>query len=368
MSDSDPLERYVALLPYTVGYELSDEHVVVVALDAQLVPGPVMPATWPHGTDTRTAAEAIAAEVVPPARTYEASTLLVIGYGKDGPERAQAVADATLATADLGVPLLVHVDRDTVAVSRPGEAWTPARPLPDVAAVAVLQGLQAPAASRAELAARMTPDTEPAFAPLTEQAARGARDLEPSLRADAARRALDLLAAPGPSGPQHTTAMSTIAAMVADSRPVRDAVLLHAAGDAARVDALVRTYRAAPLELRSATAAAAGAALFFNGQHTALVNAVLQHVNPAAPEHRLAELVRASARTGADPRHLRTILLPTAEDGLAKADVQWHSDRASSMRSASFPHTPSAARAPSTGAFAPARKATGGRELDGPER
>ncbi len=368
MSDSDPLEKYVALLPYTVGYELSDAHVVVVALDARLVPGPVMPATWPDGADTRTAAEAIAAAVVPPSRTYEASTLLVIGYGKDGPERAQAVADAALATADLGVPLLVHVDGATVAVSRPGEAWTPARPLPDVAAAAVLQGLQTPARSRAELTARMTPEAAPAFAALTEQAARNARDLEPTLRAGAARRALDLLATPGPAGPQHTTAMSTVAAMVANSRPVRDAVYLHAAGDAGRVDALVRTYRAAPRELRSATAAAAGAALFFNGQHTALVDAVLQHVDPAAPEHRLAELVRASARAGADPHHLRTILLPVAEDGLAKADVQWHSDRASTTRSASFPHAPTTARAPATGAVAPARKATGGRELGGPER
>ena len=79
----------------------------------------------------------------------------------------------------------------------------------------------------------------------------------PSFRADVALRALDQLAAPGPDD---LTRMRTLAHLTAHgSPPVRDAILLAAANDPPKADALVRTYQAAPAEQRPPLATAAAA-------------------------------------------------------------------------------------------------------------
>src|SRR5699024_8177393 len=70
-------------------------------------------------------------------------------------------------------------------------------------------------------------------------------DSAPSFRADVAVRSLHHLAVPGQSDDRDR--MATLAHLTAAGPAVvRDAVLVAAADDPARTDAVVRTYRAAP--------------------------------------------------------------------------------------------------------------------------
>jgi len=339
------LDQVVAQIPYVVGYEMGPDHVVAQLVDPGGQLGTTLAFRWPADADQVTAAEHFASTVADIAQRDGAATMLVVAYGPHARARAEAVADATESLTALPSPVLAHVDLETnqFVSTRHGEPWWRApRQLPDTRAEAVLAGLQAPAATREDLAARVAPLPAAAFTLPSAEAAAHAADLEPSKRAAAAVRVVDLLATnPHGSAPldhgRSDSAMSTLAVMMTSHRAVRDAVLVHAAEDSTRVDALVRTFRAAPPELRSGLAAAAGAALYLNGQQTALVDAVLKHVDPTSTDVRLADLVQTAAGVGLNPHHLVDTLRTAGTEGLQGADAAWHLARRSASLGASFP-------------------------------
>lgn len=365
MTERVPLSEYLASLPHEVGYQLDERHVAAAAVSADGRPGPLAAVQWDTSVASdRALAEEVAATLARVARNSGYERFLIVGYGPDGAERAGLLSDALLATADLPEPLRVHVDHDTWRVQLPGsEQWSPAQPLPDLSAAAVLEGTPLPASSREELAHRFDPLPEPLYGDVAARDAALFADSAPSFRADVAVRSLHHLAVPGQSDDRDR--MATLAHLTAAGpAAVRDAVLVAAADDPARTDALVRTYRAAPEQHRPALATTAAAAVYLGGGQSPAIEAILRHADREGPNAALTRLVEAAKNQGINPHKIRRAIGSSIATQLDEADARWHQSRSSAVRSASFPTT-----ARSVGADAAAaayRPAPGGRST-GPE-
>src|SRR5699024_4495396 len=119
--------------------------------DSDSRPGVVATLTWDESiAPARDLIETFAGEAVRVARANDLGTqFLLIGSGPDGAERVHRLGDALLATADLPIPMLVHVQGDAWR-QWAGTDWSEAQTLPEVRAAAVAAGQSLPAPSRAE--------------------------------------------------------------------------------------------------------------------------------------------------------------------------------------------------------------------------
>ena len=340
MAEAVPLGDFIASLPYMVGYELTDQHVAAVAVPKETGAGPVAAIHWDTSTSPdRDLAEDVAARLARVARQSGNTQFLLVGYGPSGPDRTNLLAEALLATADLPDPIQVHVADGTWRVRNPDTArWSPARPLPDVSAAAVLRGLPTPAASRDELAHRFDPLPAPLYGEVSAHDAQVFADSAPTFRADVALRILDQLATPGTDDPSR---MATLAHLTATAEPpVRDAILAAAAGDPAKTDVLVRTYQTAPATQRPALATAAATAVYLHGGQSSVVEEILRHADRDGPNARLTALVDAASRRGLNPYEVRHSIAADTAAQLERADADWHRSRTTAVRDASFPTPP----------------------------
>lgn len=365
MTEQVRLSDYLASLPHQVGYQLDERHVAAAALSGQGRPGPLAAIEWDTSViPDRALAEDVAASLARVTRESQHDQFLIVGYGPAGAERARLLSDALLATADLPEPLRVHVDQGTWRMQLPGSSeWSAAQPLPDVDAAAVLDGTPLPAASREDLAHRFDPLPGPLYGDVSRRDATLFADSAPSFRADVAVRSLHYLATPGHS--DDLDRMTTLAHLTAAGPAVvRDAVLVAAAADAARTDALVRTYRAAPTQHRAALATTAAAAVYLSGGQSPAVEAILRHADRDGPNASLTRLVEAAKHQGVNPHELRHAIGNSVTAQLDEADARWQQSRSTAVRSASFPTT--ARNVAADAAAAAYRPAPGGRST-GPD-
>lgn len=344
MSERVGLGDYLAGLPYLVGYDLTEQHLVAVGLSASGASGPIAAITWqpPAGQGDRDLAESLAATLGNVARSTDVEQFLLVGYGPRGRERTALLADALLATIDVPEPVEVHVDRGTFAALDPERGvWSHPLRLPDVAAAAVVAGESMPARTRDELMQRFAPTARPAYAALSETDAAQFATSPPSFHAEVATRLLDQLATPGHG--DDPGRMAVLAHLATGDLAVRDTVIAAAAQDPARADALVRTYRGAPAELRGPTASVAATALYLRGATQPAIEEVLRHADRDGHHARLTALIETAVAAGMSPHPLRANLTRTAESALDAADARWHAERTSATRQASYPGQPTRA-------------------------
>lgn len=309
--------HYVAQIPYTVGHHLTGDEVVVgfFGPDKQaIVHGALQ---WEDDIDTRdvvTHFQRSLQDVGPVAQVF------VVGYGTHGGDRAELLAEQieeTLAVAS--TPIHVH-DGTWRSVEDPAGPWSSPLPIPQPAPDTVVAGMRAPAASREELLASVTPLSEPLFGPLDRAKAQYLTTVSPTTRADLAVAALDHIAAGRIDDPTH---LQSLAHLITTDIAVRDTVLAVAIDQSPhhdRVEALVRTYRAAPPRQRPILATTAAAAAYLAAWHPPLIWGMLQHADPAS---RLTHLITAALRAGANPVPMRSGLTEAASDGLRQAESAW---------------------------------------------
>lgn len=130
----EPLGVLLGTLPYMVGYALTDRHVVMAAAGPEGV-GPVASTDWAQaersGRSSMAVAEDCAAAMGRAIRGTGCRSVILIGYGEEGPGRTAALEDALLGTIDLPDPIQVHVEGASYRVLLP-DGWTPPVPVPDV--------------------------------------------------------------------------------------------------------------------------------------------------------------------------------------------------------------------------------------------
>lgn len=315
--------EYLAAMPVQFGYVLEDRHVVAATMSRNGRPGPRMAAEW----DTSTLPEADLAQFLAEhvARLVTSAPdhdrILLIGYGPDGARRASLLRDAVRSATTGPDPIPVHIQDGTWRAQVIGDRWTPALPLPDVTAKAVLDGHLAPATSREELAARYAPAPTATIGAVTEADAAIFGSSPPSFRAEVAIAHLGKIAQPAPDD---TYQMAVLAHLTtAGPKAVRDAVMLAAAADRARVDALVRVYQGAPVRQRPTLAAAAGTAMFLSGGGSVETDAILAHAGGDRDAAHLALLVTTSKTLGFNPHELRAELGRQIKPALDDADTRW---------------------------------------------
>src|SRR5690606_35088763 len=108
--------------------------------------------------------------------------------------------------------------------------------------------------------------------------------------------------------------MQILAHAVTSDPAVQESVMAHAVADGVRdpeIDALVRTFRAAPPSLRPALATTAAATAFLGAWSPPLVWGLLKHADPA---DELGSLVTQSLEKGLKPQPLRPRLAEAARD------------------------------------------------------
>lgn len=313
------LGAFIAQVPHHVGYEL-DGHITVIPVRATGQPVVLATSPWESNLETSDTRAEFAESVTEVARREgEGERFVIIGWGAGGAQRAELSNDTFLQAARAPDTLLVHVQDGAWRQSVTGAPWGEWHDLPNLDAYSVSAGRVQPARTRKELGDRY----EPGPAVFADQAPQGLTwtDHAPRFRAQMAQRTLARLAEPGHG--HDPGRMATVAHLMVTDRAVRDAVLIDAAADRARTDALVRIYQGAPEQLRGSLAAAAGTALYLSGEHPVAAEAVLAH-----SQDRLAELTRTASRLGMNPLTVQKELTVQLETSLSTADETWHQQQA----------------------------------------
>ncbi|RPF21430.1 hypothetical protein [Myceligenerans xiligouense] len=309
---------YVARLPYAVGHQLGNEDLVVGAFGANHRSIVQMVTPWDEQTPVVDVAEQIARML---SRIEQPAALTVVGYGPHGGLRAHQLAN-NLQPAVQTTVLPIHVHDDTWRVlfdDRHGH-WTLPQPVPDHAAELATRGVLAPAASRTALEASIAPLPEPTLTTLNAAKATELDGLSPQQRAALATTTLDRVATARRDDPAQ---MCLLAHLVTNDVITRDAVLAHTLEDRIhddRIDALVRTFRAAPPEQRLQLAVLAAAATYFACWHAPQVRGLLKHADPLAT---FPKLITAALNAGFDPRKAHHTVRNGAAEGLQQAQEAW---------------------------------------------
>lgn len=353
----EPLGVLIGTLPYAVGYTITDRHVVMATFGTDGHLGPVACADWSEGEDAQRTSMAIAEDLAAVLgrviRGTEYRTVVVIGYGDDGPARTAALADALLGTLDIPEPIQAHVDGTAYRVLSPA-GWSPSASVPDVSAEAVLSGTPPPATSRDELLDRYAPLETPLFGELEQAKVKALEASPPSLRAEVAQRTLALLAGAGDDDPQQAATLTYLAT----DPTALDQIAFSAAQDASYLEALVRTFRAAPDQGRPSLAAAAAAGTWLAGDSTPHVEALSRYaaVDEAAAGRRMVALVEVGMRESLDPTLVMKAWASELPEHIARADRRWEAERILGMppdlaarlleRSQQLDDPPSAGHAP----------------------
>lgn len=309
--------HYVAQIPFTIGHHLTDDHVVVgfFGTDKRAIAHGAF--QWEDGIDTRGVVASFRRNM---QDAEPVAHVFVVGYGPHGNDRAELLAEQIEDALEVASTPVQVLDGTWRSVEDPAGPWSSALPIPQASPDMVGLGMRAPAASREELFASVAPLPEPLFGPLDRAKAKYLTTVSPATRADLAVAALDHIAAGRIDDPAH---LQSLAHLVTTDVTVRDAVLASALDGGPRhdrVEALVRTYRAAPAEQRPMLATTAAAAAFLAAWHPPLVWGVLQHADPAS---RLTSLITGALRAGANPAPMRPGLLEAVRDGLRQAEDAW---------------------------------------------
>ncbi|WP_253869348.1 hypothetical protein [Promicromonospora umidemergens] len=276
------------------------------------------------GGDNETA-EQTTAHLDRALRQHHVARLVVIAYGPDGPARSRVMADALEGAFGVrSLQIHVHDGHGRIRSNTTGE-WGRAVAVAGFVPRAALSG-HTPAASRTELLESVAPLPAPLFGPLDPGLATKLLGSSPLLQAEIAQRALDTLAAGRVDDLQQMTVLSHL---ITTTPLTRDSVLVHAIRDGdelmdARTDALVRTFRAAPLDQRPQLASTTAAATFLAAWHPPIVQGLLRHADKDAE---LTALVSQAIRLGIDPRPMRPTLTQATNELLAEAETAWAAQR-----------------------------------------
>lgn len=310
---------YLARLPYAVGHQLGNQELVIGALGADHRSIVQMVTPWDEHTHTATEIAEQLARML--SRIEWPAALTVVGYGPHGGRRAHQLAGELQQAVQTDVlPIHVHDGTWRVLFDNQHGHWTLPQPVPDPAAELATRGVLPPAASRTALEASITPLPEPTFTPLDAAKATGLDALSPGQRADLATTTLERVAAARRDDPAQ---MRLLAHLTTSDVTTRDAVLAHTLEDRIhddRVDALVRTYRAAPSEQRPQLAILATAATYFACWPAPQVRGLLKQADPLATFPRL---ITAALHAGFDPRKAHQTVRNGAVEGLQQAEEAW---------------------------------------------
>lgn len=317
-----PLDEYLASLPYRAGYELTSKHVVVVPLDGAGTPRVMAAFEWNTGRSTDHEAQFVTTHLAGPMNQETPDVLLIVGYGPQGATRATALGQAMLGSVSPKPGLLlVHIEGDQIRTSHTaGLSWEPSRRLP-AAALAIAEGLPAPADDRAAVAARYAPLDAPGAASVSKSQAVRLAMTAPALRAEILTRAIDHLSVPGQG--EDATKMGLVAHLIGTDVLMRDVAIAHAGQSLARADALVRTFRAAQPAQRAPVSAAAAAATFLAAGTPVAVEALLNHAQPSARDRSLGQLIRMTQVAGLPPAPLRAALVGDVDKSVSSAEEAW---------------------------------------------
>ncbi|NIZ91758.1 DUF4192 family protein [Kineococcus rubinsiae] len=328
-------DTFVADLPGQIGYQPAPGAVVVSAFSASHRFQFNAVVDLPEGGDRTALLQDVAAQLRRPQREYETAMIVLTGYGPAGDVNAAQLRTA-LTDGPTHVFYLAHIEGTRVrTLAHDDVAWSSSRQLPDTAARTVLRERATPAANREEFSARYAPLTTATFTALRpDQADAIGVHARPSLRADVAARYLDQLAQARGSDPAK---QAVLAHLVTVDLTTRDAVLVAAATDSARVTALIDVYRGAPPELRPACASAAAAAMFMDGAPLSAVSSVLAHADRTGPNASLTGLVEAAAHAGLNGHQLRAAVTADFTDTLRVADERWTVADIARTSAAAFP-------------------------------
>lgn len=250
----------------------------------------------------------------------EVARLLVIGYGPSGPYRAEALAATLHHRFDIEPARVQVADGFWRTPPVPGGAWMPARSLPPAPPQLNLANVTVSATVLDGLTEAVAPLGTPWFDPLDPVGAMKLLLSSPAQRAAVARQAQYHLS----EGPlDDPTLMQILAHLISSDVVIRDVAVAYAVSSDERqwhVDALVRTFRAAPAELRPALAAPAAAGVYFAGWHRQLVHGLLDHAAPLDP---LAVTLSRALADGINPNPLRQPLETAADKALHRAQATW---------------------------------------------
>lgn len=315
------LGQYLALQPGWIGEEPTDLDVNVAAFDDHGRTVAHAAAFWDLATKDQDVTDAVARhvqDILP--HEIEVARLLVIGYGPSGPYRSEELANTLHHRLDIQ-PGRVHVSGSfwrTPPV--PGGAWLPARSLPPAPPQLDLANVTVSTAALDELTEAVAPLDTPLFDPLDPVGAMTLLLSSPVQRAAVARQAQYHLS----EGPLDDPAlMQVLAHLITSDVVTRDVAVGYALSSEQRqwhVDALVRTFRAAPAELRPALAAPAAAAVYFADWHRQLVHGLLDHADPLDP---LTVTLSRALADGINPNPLRKPLETAADKALHRAEATW---------------------------------------------
>lgn len=307
----------IAQLPHMMGYHPDPESLVIIGIRGNELAFTAV--VTGDATQPRThALRALCDQVGPAMERGGADAVAVIYYGN--PDRLDAADAARIVLGGLRVP--VHLFDVDEGHFRAGDAlsggWLLPRRLPP--APVVRHAVEPEAGGREAFYARLTPYPEARYPLLSDQDARSIDTLSPSLRVEIAQRALARLSA-GAGDPGRWAILGHLVAGDADL-----ALQLghYAAGDQARVDSLIDTFRGAPVEHRAAIAAAAAAAAYLACRPSGVAATLLEHASPDSP---LERLIVASVDAGVHPRAVYRELADTLPDDLETRDRQWEIGR-----------------------------------------
>ncbi|WP_454859714.1 hypothetical protein [Promicromonospora soli] len=313
------LGEYLALLPSSVGHDLTDQDLVVAAFDRDGRTIAHAAVRWNRHFPEHDVANDLAHHLAGSMdRQDEIARMLVIEYG-------QAGRGSWLVNAFNGVfqvtPGQIHVHGDTWQTQAlTADGWGPAHPLPSDLLAADLHELTVAAGALDQTLNPADPLTTPLFDQLAPDTTTSLEHSSPRARTRIALQALKRLSAGRPDDPAQ---MQLLAYLICSDITVQDAVLGHAVTGRqrhARTNALVRTFRAAPPPQRPALATTAAAAAFLTRWPRRPVLRLLRH---AEPFKSLTALVSTSIERLIDPDDMRQVIVRAGRRSLEQVEATW---------------------------------------------
>lgn len=342
---SNDLLAFISRIPDSLGYELTDDHVLLIGAGrtddrpTTMDLGPIAALRWstlessPHPIGT-----VIDAAAIHPLRSSGVNGFLVVGYGPAGKDRAAQLEQIVVATgAGCYGTLAVDTDHATIEFLD-GDTWRGPLPLSTNRFDAVLQGLPPAAKTEAEYIEQFTPLPSPSFSALSAAAAAEFDKHRPSERLQLALAAVDTITQDR-GGPLDPDAAGTLArAVTGSSKAVRDQLLVSSQYEPEIVSALATVYRAAPPELRGPIAPVAAYAQWMGAKRTGPAHTILSGEKDWGPNHSLGQVLRECLDQALPPHSLPADMAFNALDAEDQA-FTFHS-----RISAGFPSRPTTQR------------------------
>lgn len=315
------LGQYLALLPSSVGHDLTDQDLVVAAFDRDGRTIAHAAVRWNPDSPHHNVADDLAHHLADSLeRQDEIARMLVIEYGPARRGRAAWLVNALHELFPV-TPGQIQVQDDTWRTQAlTADGWGPAHPLPHDVPAADLPELTVTARAFDQTLNPADPLTTPLFDPLDPDPTTSPEHSSPRARTRIALQAFKRLSAGRPDDP---TQMQLLAHLICSDITVQDAVIGHAVTGRqrhARTDALVRTFRAAPPTQRPAMAITAATAAFLTQWPRRPVLRLLRHAEAFKP---LTALVSTAIERQIHPDDLRHVIVHAARRALEQVDASW---------------------------------------------